>query len=93
MSHDRTIFKGYERRWDECLFLNVKIVSKNRTGEIIENCLKADTHFICHKSTIKNNGNICCRGFYDTQKEKIFKIRLAIALNLVKFVPLPKNKP
>lgn len=49
-------------RCDECLFSKNRIVSRERMKEVLADCKKKDTHFVCHKVKIG-----MCRGFYDTQ--------------------------
>lgn len=68
---------------DECLFSDNRIVRPGRMADIINECRKADVHFICHKATLKNTEAVC-RGFYDTQTSQ--GIRIAERLSLVRFV-------
>ncbi|MCL5460419.1 hypothetical protein M3M33_17405, partial [Loigolactobacillus coryniformis] len=39
-------------------------MSDERRAEILRDCARKDTHFICHKSSM-TGGDACCRGFYD----------------------------
>lgn len=77
-----------EKKCDQCLFSPQRIVSKSRFTELLKQCRKEDTHFICHKGSITGNDNLVCRGFYDTQTSQL--IRIACRLNMIKFVPVPK---
>lgn len=51
-------------RCNECLMGNSRIVSAERAEDILEECARKGTAFICHKGSIKGH-NIVCRGFYD----------------------------
>ncbi|OJV55341.1 MAG: hypothetical protein BGO31_20645 [Bacteroidetes bacterium 43-16] len=48
---------------DQCLFTKSKIVSEERKKEILDDCEKEQTHFICHKGSIVGE-NIVCNGFF-----------------------------
>ena len=79
-------------RCQNCLFEKDRIVSPERAKEIIKECISAETHFICHCSTMLNSGNVCCRGFYDIHGDEIRKIQIAKKLNLLEFVELPETE-
>ncbi|MDB5973526.1 MAG: hypothetical protein JWR07_286, partial [Nevskia sp.] len=53
-----------EKRCDQCLFSEQRIVSKKRMADIVKECRRADNHFQCHKHSI-NNRDVMCRGFYE----------------------------
>lgn len=76
------MFKVYAERCDQCLFSKDKIVSDARRTQILKDCRRRDSHFICHKSK-----DVCCRGFYDTQSCNL--IRIAGRLGAIEFVPVP----
>lgn len=78
------MFKVAAERCDQCLFSKNAIVSADRRKEILTDCKRDDIHFVCHKSSIADNGNVCCRGFYDSQTSQ--GIRIADRLNLVELV-------
>lgn len=80
------MFKVTEERCNECLFSKNKIVKNARRKEVITDCLRDGSHFICHKASIAGE-DICCKGFYETQNCNL--IRIAQRLNAVKFVPIP----
>ena len=52
-----------ERCCNQCLFTKNKIVSDERRAEILEDCEKNNSHFMCHKATIKGL-NVTCHAFY-----------------------------
>lgn len=83
------MFKVYAERCDECLFSKDKIVSDARRKQILTDCRRRDSHFICHKSK-----DVCCRGFYEKQSCNL--IRIAGRLGAIEFVPVPtqvQHKP
>jgi len=77
------MFKVKKECCNQCLFSKDRIVSGERMKEILSDCRKNDTHFICHKASIEGENN-CCRGFYDKQSSSM--IRIAQRLNCVEFV-------
>lgn len=83
------MFKVTEERCDQCLFSPDKIVSNNRRKEVLKDCVKKDTYFICHKATIVGQ-EVCCKGFYDTQTCNL--MRTAQRLGAVEFVPMPREE-
>lgn len=73
-----------EAQCDQCLFGPNKIVSAERSKEILDQCMtRADErYFICHKTE-----RACCRGFYDSELgDRVAIIQVARRLNLVEFV-------
>ena len=75
------MFKICETRCEQCLFGDQRIVTKERMAEIIKDCRKADSHFICHK-----HNDVMCRGYYETQPVPQM-LRIAERLRMVEFVP------
>ena len=48
---------------NQCLFSKNKIVSDKRKSQLLDDCKKNNTHFICHKATVK--GKVAtCSAFY-----------------------------
>jgi len=82
--------KVCEEQCSQCLFTAMRIVSKKRMAEIIKECRKNDTHFICHKHSV-NGDDVMCRGFYETQPPSQL-LRIAERLNMVIFVKPPNAK-
>lgn len=80
------MFQVTERKCSQCLFSPNKIVSDERRRDVLDECRRKDSYFICHKSSIAR-GEVCCRGFYDTQNSQM--MRIARRLNAVEFVPVP----
>lgn len=85
------MFRVYEQRCEQCLFSPERIVSSQRMAEVLRQCAATDTHFVCHKSSIYGDGNVCCRGFYDRDPAASNLMRIAGRLGLVEFVPLPEE--
>lgn len=63
------MFKVRNQRCKECLFSKNKIVSNARRAEVLSDCEKKDKHFICHL-----HRDVCCRGFFDTQKSQSVQV-------------------
>jgi hypothetical protein len=57
--------KVFLKRCDQCLFSRNRIVPRERAAEIVKECKRKKSHFICHKATIDGNEDIMCRGYYD----------------------------
>jgi len=67
----------------QCLFSKNKIVSEERKDQLLDDIERKDSHFTCHKATIKNE-DIVCRGFYEQKTSNM--IRIAQRLGMVEFV-------
>ena len=52
-------------RCDQCLYGPDKIVSNKRRKEILNDLERRDSWFVCHKSSIAEGPEICCRGDFD----------------------------
>lgn len=81
--------KVQEHKCNQCLFSNNRIVSTKRAEQIIKKCIRDDSFFVCHKSSIESkdgHGDVCCRGFWDNFKDRFNLGRIAQRLNAVKFV-------
>lgn len=89
------MFEVINEKCNQCLFTKDRIVSEKRMREVLADCARSDTHFVCHKSSIAGGGNACCRGFYDraiaTGKAPQF-MRIAQRLDMVKFIEVPGAK-
>jgi len=73
--------KVCKEQCDQCLFSKNRIVK--RFKEIVTGCQNKDTHFECHKGTIKGE-NIVCAGFYNRFTSQM--IRIAGRLGMIEFV-------
>lgn len=51
--------------------------------EIVSGCLRRDTHFECHKGTIKGE-QVVCAGWYNQYSSQM--IRIAGRLNAIEFI-------
>lgn len=72
---------------DQCLFTDNRIVSQKRAGDVVKDCLKRDTYFICHKTQTEDAPqDMCCRGFWDQHKNNFNLGRIAQRLQAVRFV-------
>lgn len=84
-------FQVYSKPCYNCLLSKNAIVPPQRVKEIIEQCKEDQTHFICHKSSIKG-GNICCKKFYDQLGHVSNMIRVCERLGAIKFVDHSDNE-
>lgn len=91
-NEERGKIQVYEKRCNQCLFSDNRVVSEHRAELMLKELDGTNTHFICHKSTLDNNGSVCCKGFWDEYKNKMLKLILADKLGLVEFVALPKPR-
>lgn len=85
------MFNVADKRCDQCLFSANKIVSDERKDDILKECVDENTHFNCHKATIRGE-NTCCRGFYDKDPKSSMAMRFAAHLGLVRFVSVEDEK-
>lgn len=89
-------FKVCAERCDQCLFSKTPIVSNARRRQVLDDCARRDTHFICHKhghgSEDELHGqDVCCRGFYDADPGRTNLMRIAGRLGAIEFVPFPDD--
>lgn len=77
------MFQVADKCCNECLFSPNKIVSDARKMSVLRGCMQNDSHFVCHKASIKG-ADVCCRGFYNTMDSQM--IRISKRLNMVEFV-------
>jgi hypothetical protein len=82
------MFKVCKEKCTQCLFTANRIVSKKRMADILEQCARDNTHFICHEASI-DSADVCCKGFYDTQTSNL--MRIAQRLKMVAFVTIAKD--
>jgi len=85
-------FKVYKKQCGNCLFSEDRLVSKERVRNILEECRKDQTHFVCHKSTMNGGGNVCCKAFWDKMGHVSQLARIAQRLGQVEFVDQPDTE-
>lgn len=83
--------KVYKECCKNCLLSPDAIVSPKRRKEIIQGCVKKQTHFQCHKATIEGK-DILCKTFFDKLGHHSQMIRIAERLNMVEFVEQPNQE-
>jgi hypothetical protein len=54
---------------DQCLFSKNRIVSERRKKEIMAECRRSDSHFVCHKTK-----DAVCAGFYQSHSTNLIRI-------------------
>ncbi len=79
------MFKVYKTQCKNCLLSKDRIVPSYRANQIIKDCVKEQTHFICHKASL-NNEDVCCRKFYEEFGNRVNKIQVFDMLKMVEFV-------
>lgn len=68
---------------DQCLFSKERIVSSARMKDVLSECSRKDTYFVCHKATIEGH-NVACRGWFERFSCNLS--RIAERLGAVKYV-------
>jgi hypothetical protein len=64
-----TTLKVCAQKCDQCLFSSDRIVSKKRMNEILRECERTDSHFVCHKTD-----DAVCAGFYNSRSTNLIRI-------------------
>lgn len=85
------MMKVYTERCRNCLFSKDAIVSPERRKDILNECKRQQSYFICHKATM-NGDDVCCRAYYDECGHDSQKIRLAERLNVITFIDQPDSE-
>lgn len=78
--------KIFKESCKNCLLSSDSIVSPARRKEIVQGCIKNQTHFICHKATISGDKEIVCKTFFDKFGHHSQMIRIAERLNMIEYV-------
>jgi hypothetical protein len=76
---------------NQCLFSENKIVSDKRRQSLLNEIVKEQSYFECHKATIAGK-NTCCRGFYDSLGHRSQMIRIAERFGAIKFVEVNEDE-
>ena len=80
-------FKVQKKMCDECLFSENKVVGNSRRDQIIKDAVREQSHFICHKSQLKDGkGDVCCRAYYDQLGHHSQMIRICERIGAIEFV-------
>lgn len=74
---------------DTCIFRpgNRMRLTRGRVAEMIRNARARDVAITCHETYSRDAA--ICRGFWDTQRDHIWPLRLAQHLGLIQFDPPP----
>lgn len=86
------MLKVYNECCNQCLLSKDRIVSASRAKEIISDCKRSQTHFICHKATIEGK-EILCKSFFDKFGHFSQMVRIAERLNAIEYVPQQQPAP
>lgn len=82
--------KVYQQCCQNCLFSKDKIVNNERKRGIIKDCIQNQSHFTCHKATMKNE-DIVCHGFFSHMGDVSQLVRIAKRLGVVEMIPMENN--
>jgi hypothetical protein len=83
--------KVYKECCKNCLLSPDAIVSNKRRKEIIQGCVQEQTHFICHKASMRGE-DVCCKTYYDTLGQHSQMVRIAQRLGMVEIIEQPKSE-
>ena len=83
--------KVFKECCNNCLLSKDRIVSGARAKEIIKGCVRDQTHFVCHKASIKGE-EIVCKTFFDQFGIYSQMARIAERLNALEFVEQSDNE-
>lgn len=84
------MLKVYNESCENCLFSKNRIVSAERKGQLLRQCVGEQSHFICHEATMEGK-DVVCRSFYDKMGGVSQLVRIAERLDMVEFVDLPSK--
>ena len=77
----RSGFRICAERCDQCLFSKNKIVPASRKKEIIKETQRDQAFFVCHKASLRDESDVCCRGYFDSYGYNIQLYQIASRLN------------
>lgn len=82
--------KVYSECCKQCLLSKNRIVSAARAKEIVVGLKRNQTHFICHKASMRDE-EILCKTSFDKFGHYSQLVRIAGRLKAIEFVPQPKE--
>lgn len=85
------MLKVYNQCCKNCLLSPDAIVSPSRVKDIIQGCVKKQTHFQCHKATMRGE-DVLCKTFFDKLGQHSQMVRIAERLNMVEFIDQPDGE-
>ena len=87
---DPTRFKVLTKRCDQCPFSeNQSIVPEKRIREIRKSLQRSGRPFVCHKTMDTKQGDLVCRGYFDTESNLI--VALARMLGKIEFIEFEED--
>ena len=75
--------KVYKTQCKNCLLSPDSIVSPARRKQIIKKCTSEQTFFVCHKSSIQGDEDVCCKTYFDQLGHYSQMIRIAGRLGMI----------
>lgn len=85
------MLKVFSECCKNCLLSADAIVGPDRRKEIIGDCTRNQSHFICNIASI-NDEEILCKTFYDNFGHVSQMVRISERLGMVEFVEQPENE-
>jgi len=83
------VTKICEKRCDQCLFSDAKIVSEDRKKDLIRDLIQKGMYFECHKGTIANEP-MMCKGWYDKYIPQDSITKLCFDIGKYEFSKIPE---
>ena len=87
----RVMLKVFKECCKNCLLSEDAIVSPGRRKDIVQGCVKNQTHFQCHMATIEGK-DILCKAFFDKLGHYSQMVRISERLNMIEFVGQPEHE-
>lgn len=88
---NRSVLEVASKTCTECLLTKNRIVPVGRAKEVLRSCLDNGRPFQCHKFTLAGR-DVVCRSFFEKLGRGLVVVRLAHALDLVRYVDLPEKR-
>jgi hypothetical protein len=80
------MFKVFKTQCENCLLSPDSIVSFKARKEIIKECVTNQSYFICHKATMNEQDDICCKTYFDQLGHTSNLIRISQRLGMIEEV-------
>lgn len=76
---------------DTCIFYpdNRMRLRPGRREQMVADCLRRDSHIVCHDTLPAGRDGAVCRGFFNRHSRDVWPLRVARALGLIREVPAP----
>lgn len=86
-SHGVTL-KVCVERCHGCPFGPHRCVSAERARELLDECDRTDTHFVCHEFVIASDEPVTCAGYYMTgRRPRVFRFAAVFGIPIERVTP------